>query len=306
MPFLKNLAVWAVVLGGLWWPLASWADKPLRIVVAFPAGGAMDSMARAVAAELSTTASGKPVVENRPGADGLIALNHVLNQVDSSSTLLMVGPYFTTAQANGKLPADKATRFKPVVHLGDLDIHLLANHRVALKNRTDLSRPVDKPWTCAASGGQFTTVCELLARDYPGKVFSVPYRGEAQALNDLLGGHIDLMPITGKFAAQHVAAGLVTTIADLSAPLGNTHRAPPCGVFCGSIKSFYGFVATGDMPQGLVNQLNQDINRIVSNTALDASASALGLRFTGGSPSDFEAVLRGNMAVQSRLLEGGR
>lgn len=306
MPRLKMFALWAVVLGGLWWPLASWADKPLRIVVAFPAGGAMDSMARAVAAALANTDLGKPVVENRPGADGLIAINHVLNQVDSSATVLMVGPYFNTAQANGKLPAEKVNRFKPVVHLGDLDLHLIANHRVALKNRMDLSRPVDKPWTCAASGGQFTTVCELLARDYPGKVLSVPYRGEAQALNDLLGGHIDLMPITGKFAAQHVSAGLVTTLADLSAPPGNSQRPPTSVVFSGSIKSFYGWVATADMPQILLNQLNLEINRIIKNSSLDANASAIGLRFTGGSPSDFEAVLRDNTAVQTRLLDSGR
>ncbi len=304
MPCLKKFALWTVVLGGLWWPLALWADKPLRIVVAFPAGGAMDTMARAVAAEWASTASGRPVVENRPGADGLIALNHVLNQSDSGATLLMVGPFFTTAWANGKLAADRLARFQPVVHLGDLDVHLIAHHRLPLKHRVDLPRPVDKPWTCAASGGQFTTVCELLARDYPGRVLPVPYRGEAQALNDVLGGHVDFMPITALFAAQHVAAGTVTLVADLSASSGLGGSGSV--VFGGAIKSFYGFVAPRDMPQVLVNQLNQDINRLIKSQALDAGARNLGVRLTGGGPDHLAAVLRENAAVQSRLLSGAR
>jgi len=303
---LKKRFLWAVLLGGLWWPLASWADKSLRIVVAFPAGGAMDTMARAVAAELANTASGRPVVENRPGADGLIALNHVLSQGDSASTVLMVGPYFTTAQANGKLPADKAARFQPLLHLGDLDIHLIASRQTALKNRTDLSRPVDKPWTCAATGGQFTTVCGLLAREYPHQVLPVPYKGEAQALNDVLGGHVDLMPITGLFAAQYVAAKAVTLIADLSASPGASRDQASSLVFGGAIKSFYGFVVSRDMPPSVVSQLNHDINRIIKNPALDASARTLGVRLTGGSPSELAAVLRENTAVQARLLESGR
>jgi tripartite-type tricarboxylate transporter receptor subunit TctC len=218
----------------------------------------------------------------------------------------MVGPYFTTALANGKLAADKAARFQPLLHLGDLDIHLIANHRVALKKRTDLSLPVVKPWMCAASGGQFTTICDLLARDYPRNVLSVPYSGEAQALNDLLGGHVDLMPITGLFAAQRVEAGSVALLADLSARPGIGQGAVQSVVFGGAIKSFYGFVATRQMPQGLVNQLNQDINRLIKSQALDASASALGVRLTGGRPSDLGALLRENTAVQSRLLEATR
>ena len=306
MPDVKKHCLWAVLLVVLSWPLASWADKPLRIVVAFPAGGAMDTMARAVAAELANTASGRPVVENRPGADGLIALNHILSQGDSASTVLMVGPYFTTAMANGKLPADKAARFQPLVHVGDLDIHLIASRQIALKNRNDLSRPVDKPWSCAATGGQFTTVCELLAREYPERVLPVPYKGEAQALNDVLGGHVDLMPVTGLFAAQHVAARAVTLIADLSAAPGAGGGQPSSLVFGGAIKSFYGFVVTRDMPPSVVSQLNHDINRIIKDPALEASARTLGVRLTGGSPADLAAVLRENTAVQTRLLVNGR
>lgn len=306
MPDVKKRFLGALLLVGLWWPLASWADKPLRMVVAFPAGGAMDTMARAVAAELANTASGRPVVENRPGADGLIALNHVLSQGDSASTVLMVGPYFTTAMANGKLPADKAARFQPLVPVGDLDIHLIASRQTALKHRHDLSRPVEKPWTCAATGGQFTTVCELLAREYPQQVLPVPYKGEAQALNDVLGGHVDLMPVTGLFAAQHVAARTVTLIADLSAAPGAGGGQPSSLVFGGAIKSFYGFVVTRDMPPSVVSQLNHDINRIIKYPALEASARTLGVRLTGGSPDDLAAVLRENTAFQTRLLVNGR
>lgn len=302
MRCMKNVAVLALALVGLWLPVSSWADKSLRIIVAFPAGGAMDKMARAVAAELASTSTGKPVVENRPGADGLIALNHMLSHGDSSAAMLLVGPYFTTALANGKLPADKAARFKPVILLGDLDIYLIAHHRVAIKNLADLSNPVDKPWSCAASGGQFTTICDLLASDDSSKVISVPYRGEAQAFNDLLGGHIDFMPITGMFAAQHLAAGTVSLIANLSAPPSNRHGAPSSLVFRGPIKSFYGFVVTNDMPKSLASQLNQNINTIIKSQELDASARAVGLNLVGGSTSDLEGVMRDNLAVQSRFL----
>jgi tripartite-type tricarboxylate transporter receptor subunit TctC len=300
-----NLAiVCLLILMGPLLPMSSRADTPLRIIVPFPPGGVMDKMGRAVSAELIATSLSKPMVENRPGADGLIAIDSMFGKGEVGVSLLMVGPYFTTLIASGKLSADKSARFKPLIHLGDLDIYLIANGRLPLKSPLGLSIPVSRPWSCASTGGQFTTICDTLERAYPGNVISVPYRGEAQALNDILAGHVDLMPITGTVASQHLAAGTVSLIANLSRPQDHPLDTPATMMlFRSPIKSFYGFMVTSDVPLSSVDQLNRKINKALKSKGIQAAAHAVGMNLAGGSPSGLETVLRDNAAFQIRMRD---
>lgn len=287
-------------------PVAALADKPVRIIVPFPPGGAMDKIARVVAAELANLPTGKLVVENRPGADGLIAVEQMLQQAEGGTSVLMVNPYFTTAQANGRLTADKAARFKAVAHLGNLEIYLIAGRRSGLKSVSDLFAPRDKPLGCAASAGQFTTICDRLAREYPNTVISVPYRGEAQALNDLLGGHVDVMPITRVSAEPHLAADTVSLVANLSKPLSSTLPADTPYVLRTSIKSFFGLVVSDEMSEAAARQLTRDVDQILQSAGFAAAARTVGLDLLGGSESSFERFLMENVVTQTRLLGGAR
>jgi tripartite-type tricarboxylate transporter receptor subunit TctC len=302
MRLISNFMLVLGALFSLYSPAVAMADKPLRIIVPFPPGGAMDKIARAVAAEMAELPTGKLRVENRPGADGLIAVDQMLQTSEGSSSVLMVNPYFTTAQANGRLTPDKASRFKALAHLGNLEIYLIAGKRSALRSVSDLFAPQDKPLGCAASSGQFTTICDRLARDYLHTVTSVPYRGEAQALTDLLGGHVDVMPITRISAEPHLAADSVSLLANLSKPVSDSLSVDFPFVLRTPIKSFFGFVVSDDMPDARARQLNKDINQILQSASFLAAARTVGLDLVGGSAPAFEGFLRENVATQMRLL----
>lgn len=306
MSQIKLIAVLASLLFGMGANFSAWAEKPVRIIVPFPAGGAMDKIARAVAGELAELPTGKLLVENRAGADGLIALEQLFKKSDSTTSVLMVSPFLTIALANHKLPADKAAFIKPVIHLGDFEIFLIASKRSQLKNIEDLAMAVEKPFACAAAAGQFTTICDRLARNYPKGVISVPYRGEVPALNDLLGGHVDFMPITRISAEQHLAAGNAVLLSNLSQPTINPPMSGTSTLFRTPIKSFFGFVVSDDMPKAMVQQLNLDINKILKSNAFESVARSVGLDLVGGSETSFETYLRDNVSTQVRLLDKTR
>jgi tripartite-type tricarboxylate transporter receptor subunit TctC len=283
---------------------AALADAPYRIIVPFPPGGAVDRIARSLAAELSMQPEFQVVVENRPGGDGLIAIEQSLQQ--GRVSLLMVNPYFTTAMANGRLPPVKASRFKALMHVGDVEILLVSGKRSSLQTLSDLtggSAP-EKPFGCAAASGQFTTICDRLARDFPRAITSIPYKGEAQALADLLGGHIDLMPITRISAEPHLKSEAINLLASLARPVAAASDAAASFVLRTPIMSFMGIVVTDEMPEAQAMRLQRELEKVLGLPRFQSAATAMGIRVAGGSAANFDRFLRENVATQSRLLQG--
>lgn len=301
---LRRLLALLVLCAGA----AAGAQAAPAIVVPFTPGGSTDRIARALAAGLAETPTGRLVVENRPGGDGLIAVEQVLQKTERPGALLMVTGYFVVAQADGRLPAEKALRFKPVAHIGHADIYLVAGQDARVRTVSDLTTGAvrDRPLACAASAGFLSAVCDSLARDHPKRIVSVPYRGESQALNDLLGGHVDFMPVTRPLAEPSIDAGAVKLLVNLSKPAAPGAVADLPDVFRAGLRSLFAVMVADDMPDAAVRALNQDINQVLKSAAFRETARALGVQTAGGTERDLERVLRESVATQVQLVRGPR
>jgi tripartite-type tricarboxylate transporter receptor subunit TctC len=279
---------------------AAWPNKPIRIIVAFPPGGAADVIARSVATPLQEALGQPVVVENRAGANGNVAGEFVAKAAADGYTLLMasggmvsVNPYIYP-----KMSYDPAKDLAPVAAAARVLVYLLANpNKVPAKNLKDFiayakANPGKLTYGSAGNGSSPHIAGEMLKSQ--GKFFAVhvPYRGAAPALQDLLAGQIDYYFDPGIGLAQ-VKAGRLNLIA-----VGSPKRSPQFpdagtvaeqGLSGFDADSVFGFYAPAAVPNDLIGRLNREINRILATPALKQRIEAIGGEALNLSPAEFAA-----------------
>jgi len=205
------LRFFAGMVLGLWCWLAH-AQLLSRLVVPFPAGGSLDRVARMLAPELSARTGRHYVVENRPGADGALALEYLLKQPAQDRALLMVNPAVTTGQVNGAFKVDLSQALRPVIQVGETDRWLVARSDLPWSDVSALLKGLRQGQlriSCAGPPGPMLQACEFLSRTFADQVVVAPFKGEAPALQALLGGHVDLMFVTQSAAFDLVQGGRI-------------------------------------------------------------------------------------------------
>ena len=176
---------------------AEYPERPLRIVVEFPAGGAADVVVRRVAGKLRERINQQVVIDNRPGAGGVIAHEHVAKSPADGYTLLLA----TTALAankslHRKLPYDAATDFAGISLLADWGAIMVVHPSVPAKTLSELMRAAkardgQMTYSSAGNGTWPHLATEMLLHRASVKMIHVPYKGAAPALTDVIGGFID-------------------------------------------------------------------------------------------------------------------
>jgi tripartite-type tricarboxylate transporter receptor subunit TctC len=257
--FRAMLLALALLLPG---PLAAQTDaypsRPIRIVVAFTAGGTTDIIARLVGKKM-TDAWGQPVlIDNRPGAGGNLGSNIVAKAPPDGYTLLIgsVGPLAVNATLYPNMPYDNLKDFAPICLVAEVPNMLIVHPSVpvhSVQDLIDLARA--KPGTLNyGSTGNGTTghlSGELLNEQAKIDLVHIPYRG-ATAVTDLLGGQIQLMFATIPSVIQHVRAGSLRAIAVTSsrrsAALPDIPTVAESGYPGFEASSWYGFVAPAGSP----------------------------------------------------------
>lgn len=221
----------------------SWPERPIRLVVPLSPGGAADLTARVLAAGLATRLGQPVTVENRSGAGGNIAIEHVARAAPDGYTLLMAP---TMLVINGLLaPAgfDPLKDFAPVSLVGETAMTLIASNRLGVTGVGELDailRREDATLTCASAGGLQAIACGLLKLHAKAEVTTVPYRGGAMVLSDMSVGDVDLSFSLGEGAGDYVKAGRVRAIASTA----DASRAAAAGLPALSA-TLPGFVLTG-------------------------------------------------------------
>ena len=192
-------------------------SKPLRIVVPFPAGGIVDVVARTVGEKLSAKYGQPVVVENRPGAGGSIGTALVAKAAPDGYTMLMLGTGFTVQPLLMKdLPWSNAD-FRAVLGIGSVPNVIVVHPDVPAKSAAELielARRSPAPLTYGSPGlGSSPHLSgELLAQKAGVKLTHVPYKGQPEAVTDLLGGRITMMALSAALAGPHIKAGRLRPI----------------------------------------------------------------------------------------------
>jgi tripartite-type tricarboxylate transporter receptor subunit TctC len=274
------------------------ASRPLRIIVATPAGGASDTAARLVAESLTKSLGQQVLVENKPGGNGVLAVQAVLSAPADGHTLLwamssMAGMPLLVKSA----PVKSMSEFTPVVLVVNLMYGLLVNTKVPANTVGEFSAylKANPDRTSYATGAlsEYMVTAHYL-RSAGLKALRVPYKGGAQLMPDLITGEVQFNFGPLAPALPHVRSGrlrLLATLPDRHEIVAGVPSLAAAGVATDMLPTWNGLVAPPGTPREVVSRIAQDVNRALADPAVRSALEAQGFRVTGGTPQQMgEAI----------------
>lgn len=288
----------------------TWPSKPLRIVVPFTPGGTTDFVTRLVAAETSKILGQPIVVENKPGAGTVIGVDSVAKSAPDGYSFVTVANSFTVNQTLlKKLPYDTLKDLRPVALMG-LSEHVLATYPASgLKSVADIVAQAKAGKKLSyASFGQGTSAHlagEMLNSQLGLDLVHVPYKGQAPALNDLLGGQVSMMfgnwpEFRGHVeAGKLVAIGMATAKRSVYAP--NIPTLAEQGVDVVS-NSWNGLLAPAGVPDEIVQRMNAAVNQAMQTPTVVEAFKKGGIAAKSGTPAQFADFIRSEIARYAEVI----
>ena len=292
---------------------AEFPERAVKMLVGFSAGGGTDVAARIVAPGLGEALGQTIVVENRSGASGLIAAEAVARAAADGYTLMM-GSQTTLAVAPRlyrKYTLDAARDFAGVGLTGTSPLVLVVNPKVAAHSLAELIAlaKAEPGKLNFASGGVGTTphMAGELFRLIAGiNVVHVAYRGEAPAINDLLGGQVPMMFANLSAVVGQVRSGALRALAVASPKRSPTAPEIPTlaeqGLTGCEVETWFGIVAPAGTPRAVVGKLNADLRRVLALDDTQKRLAALGMVPNPVSPEDFDAYIKAEIARWGKVI----
>ena len=279
---------------------AQYPTKPVTIVVPFPPGGSNDVFARAIGKKLSDAWKQPVIVDNKPGAGGMIGAAQVSKAAADGYTLLFVSSSYTTGAAIQQLPFDPVAGLLPVASVSKGPMVLTVKNGLPVKNAAELAalakaQPGKLNYGSAGPGSINHFAGELFAQSAGVTMTHVPYKGMGPATADLIGGHIDVLVASSPSVMQHVKAekarGLGVTSAKPS-PLVPGLEAVAKGVPGYEAELWWGVLAPPGLPAALVNQVNGEINKALASAEMTEIFAKEGAEPWAQSPAQFADVVK--------------
>ena len=293
--------VGAVTLASTTAAAQNYPSKPITLIIPFAAGGSNDIVGRAIGKNLAE-AWGQPVlIDNRLGAGGMIGATAVAGAKPDGYTLLLVSSTFTINPAIKKsMPFDTAKDFTPIAFVARSPLLLTASNKLPVnsaKELLDLAR--SKPGTInyASSGpGSINQIsAELIALSAGVKLMHIPYKGGSLALNDLIGGHVDIyvssLPQVLEVVRSGRAKGLAVTGERRLAALPEVATFDEQGIHGMDVQSWWGIVGPAGMPAPVVQRLNAELSGVLADEDLRAVLAKMTVVPTPGTPQAFGAYI---------------
>lgn len=277
--------------------------KPINFVVPYPPGGASDVVARMIGEKLEKAWGQTVVIQNRPGANGIVALSHVANSAPDGYTILMsnVGPSAINPSIYSKLPYDSVKDFAPVTLTNLVPLKMVVNAKSEIKSVADLVA------RAKAAGGKMTygtggtgtaghLAMELFMMKAGIRMEGVNYKGDGLALQDIMSGQIDVMFTTVVSAAPHVGPGgrlkaLAVTTKTRLASDPDLPTIAELGMPGFEAVSWGGVMAPANTPKAVVDKLNLEINRALKLPEIKDKLAQGGTVTVGSTPQEFGVYL---------------
>jgi len=287
--------------------------KPLRMVVGFAPGGATDIVARAIGPGLGEALGQSVVVENRPGASSQIAGELVAKSPPDGHVMIMTTQTLMTSQMiEGKTYPDLVKDFSQVALCATSTLILVTNPAFPVRSVKELialarARPGEINY---ASGGVGTTPHlsrELLATMAKLKIVHVPYKGEAPALIDVMGGHLPFMFSNITASQTFVQAGklraLAVTGAQPTPAMPNVPTVASAGLPGYEVVGFFGILAPAGTPRDIVTRLNTEIVKVLGRPEIKERFASQALDPVYMNPQQFTDYLKGEVGRWGKLIK---
>ena len=290
-------------------------SKSLRLVVPFPAGGAGDTMARIIATPLAQALGQSVVVDNKPGADGLLGANEVARSAPDGYTLLMAtaSPIVYVPSVHiTKPPYDPIRDFAPIALTLKVPFFLVTHPSFPASNVKEViahlkANPGKVNFASAGTGASNHLTAEYFMSAAGVKMVHVPYKGSPPAVTDLLAGQVSLMFDTGPVVLPHAKAGRLKVHG-----VGSVQRAAAAPDLPTIAESgFPGFEAVGwagymaptGTPREIITKLSAEIAKGLQDQALKDRFVALGSEVLSSTPEEFGAYIRSETAKWGKVIK---
>ena len=289
--------------------LAQYPSKPVRVVIPFPAGGATDIVARTLAQAL-TESMGQPfVVENRTGADGVIAATAVMQAAPDGHTLFLAT---NTAMLQVPLlqknpPYDPFTAFTPVSLVGRYAFFLVVTPSLRVNNIQEFlhyARANPGKINFATYSGASQLAYAQIVKTANVDMLRVPYKGEAPSVADILGGTIHAVFATPTVSLAHLKEGrlkaLATTLPQRWPLLPEVPTTVEAGMPPINVEFFAALWGPAKMPADIAQRLSKELNAIIARPQIREQIDRHGFALAGSTPAELDAFTRRQLDAWGR------
>jgi tripartite-type tricarboxylate transporter receptor subunit TctC len=322
MPFLRNLTTAPALfaLATLWlaaFPadvaLAAYPDRIVRIVVPLAPGGGTDLIARTLAQEMAKDLGASVIIENKPGAGTIIGTQAVATSEPDGYTLLM-GTFANAVNPslNAKLPYDPHRDFAAVALIARSYNVVVVNPKSPIHSIADLiaaakAEPDKLSYGTYGNGTSAHLAGELFKNLAKVNLTTVPYKGSAPAITDLIGGQIQVMFTTVASAASLIEGGqlraLAVTSPERSPAFPQLPTVAEAGVPGYAVESWYGLFAPAKTPREVIDRLNKSAARAVQSEAFKKLSVNEGLVMVARPPEELDRYFRGEEERWRKVIQ---
>lgn len=291
---------------------AAFPANPVKVIVPYAAGGATDIVARAVSDKMSTL-WGKPVfIENKPGAGTTLAASQVARLPGDGYTLYVTTSAHTiSGSIYKKLDFNPVTDFAPLSLIAKVPLVLVVRPSLNVRTLDEFVRyvkanPEKASFASPGNGTAQHLAGEMFNTRAQTKMAHVPYRGDAPAITDMLGGSVDAMFATLTVVLPHIASGKLTAVALANG--SRVEKVPQIPTFAESgMKNFeaatwFGVLAPASMPMPLRERISKDVRAVVAQPDMRAKLIDLGGEVVGNTPTEFQTFMQAETAKWQDII----
>jgi len=289
------------------WP----AKQPIKFIVVYPPGGASDVTARLLGAKLSESLNQSVIIENRPGANGIIATELVAKSAPDGYTILManLGPNAINPVVYKKLPYDAVKDFAAITLTTIVPQVVVVTPSLPVKSIPELiayakANPGKVTFASAGNGASNHLSGELLNAMGGIKMIHVPYKGDAPGMTDVIAGAVNVALPTAIAVTPHIKSGKLRPIAVTSSK--RLPSLPDVPTVAESLPGFEavswgGVMAPAGTPPEVINRLNAEILKILKMPDIAEKLKGLGAEIVGSTPEEFNAYVKSEIAKWGKV-----
>lgn len=287
--------------------------KPVRLIVPFAAGGPNDIMARVIAKRLSIDTGQPFVVDNKPGAGGMIGTDAVAKASPDGYTLGFIsGPFTMTPALQAKMPYDTLKDLVPVAKVGESPMVMMVPSTSKFRSAKELiefarKNPEKVTYGSGGIGSTPHLSTELLGATMGAKFLHVPYKGGGESIKALMGGEVDLLIDSITSTGSAFASGRVRGLG-----IGQSSRAPQladvptfeeAGLQNYKVEHWVGIVTTDKTPQAVLDALHGHIEKAMRSPEVVQKFGELGAHTVSGTPSEFRQFIREELVKWQQVVK---
>ena len=307
---MRLLAALAFSLLALPATAQQYPTKPVRIVVPFAPGGGSDFIARFMAQRLTETLGSQVIVENKPGAGGVLGIEQGVKSPPDGYTLTLIASSYTVNPSIYKLNFDPVNDITPIIQMSQGPLLVVVNPALPVRTIKELialakAKPGEVTFASSGQGSVIHLATELFNTMAGTKMNHIPYKGTGPALTDTLAGQTNIFFSSTANAMPHVKAGKLRAVAVTTAKripaLPEVPTVAESGVAGYDVVLWHGLIGPKGLPRAIVDRINGDVTKTLKLKETAEQLQNDGVAPAGGTPEQFAAQIKKEIGIWRKV-----